>query len=153
MQRQAPHRVGGVELLGDGDEGDAAGIERLDDPGEVRERAGQAIHLVDDDQIDLPLPDVGQQILQGGAVHGPAGDPAVVVAFPLDDPALAALGLDVGLARLALGVEAVEILLQPLLRGLPGVDGATNALAHSPKNLGPDQRAPVMTWAILESDR
>ena len=59
MQRQAPHRVGGVELLGDGDEGDTAGIERLDDPGEVRERAGQAIHLVDDDQIDLPLPDVG----------------------------------------------------------------------------------------------
>ena len=60
---------------------------------------------------------------------------------------------DVGLAGLALGVEAVEILLQPLLRGLPGVDGATDALAHSPKNLGPDQRAPVMTWAILESDR
>ena len=49
--------------------------------------------------------------------HGPAGNPAVVVAFPLDDPALAALGLDVGLAGLALGVEAVEILLQPLLRG------------------------------------
>ena len=42
---------------------------------------------------------------------------------------------------------------QPLLRGLPGVDGAMDALAHSPKNLGPDQRAPVMTWAILESDR
>ena len=40
----------------------SAGIERLDDPGEVRERAGQAIHLVDNDQIDLPLPDVGQQI-------------------------------------------------------------------------------------------
>ena len=40
-----------------------------------------------------------------------------------------------------------------VLRGLPGVDGATDALAHSPKNLGPDQRAPVMTWAILESDR
>ena len=48
--------------------------------------------------------------------HGPAGKAAVVVAFPRDDPALAALGLDVGLARLALGVEAVEILLQPLLR-------------------------------------
>ena len=34
----------------------SAGIERLDDPGEVRERAGQAIHLVDNDQIDLPFP-------------------------------------------------------------------------------------------------
>ena len=26
VQRQAPHRVGGVELLGDGDEGDTAGF-------------------------------------------------------------------------------------------------------------------------------
>ena len=51
----------------------SAGIERLDDPGEVRERAGQAVHLVDNDQIDLPLPDVGQQILQGGAAT--AGPP------------------------------------------------------------------------------
>ena len=50
----------------------SAGIERLDDPGEVRERAGQAIHLVDNDQIDLPLPDAGQQILQGGAATVPA---------------------------------------------------------------------------------
>ena len=37
--------------------------------------------------------------------------------------------MHVGLAGLALGGEAVEILLQPLLRGLPGVDGATDALA------------------------
>ena len=52
------------------------------------------------------------------------GEVDLVVVYKVDR-------LDVGLARLALGVEAVEILLQPLLRGLPGVDGAMNALAHS----------------------
>ena len=35
IQRQPAHRGRGVELLGNGDEGDPGLIEHLDDPGEV----------------------------------------------------------------------------------------------------------------------
>ena len=37
---------------------------------------------------------------------------------------------------------AIEILLEPLLRRLAGVDGAASAVGHRPKNLRLDQRAP-----------
>ena len=49
---------------------------------------------------------------------------AIVVGGRDEPPALVALARDVGLAGLALGVQRVEVLLQPLLGGLAGVDGA-----------------------------
>src|SRR3954452_20812605 len=52
------------------------------------------------------------------------------------EPALVLLAHDVGLAGLALSVERVEVLLEPLLRGLARVDGAANA--------GAPLRGPVM---------
>ena len=42
------------------------------------------------------------------------------------DPAFVLLADDVGLAGLALGVEGVELLLQPILGGLARVDGAAD---------------------------
>jgi hypothetical protein len=51
--RQPPHGGGCIELLGDRDEGYAMAIEQLDELGEVRQRAGQAVDLVNDDHIDL----------------------------------------------------------------------------------------------------
>ncbi len=55
-------------------------LENLDDLGEVRERAGQPVDLVDDDIIDPPGLDVLEQALERRALEGAAGDPAVVVA-------------------------------------------------------------------------
>ena len=46
---------GDIELLGHSDERDAAGIEDLDHLGEIRQRAREAIDLVDHDRIDQPL--------------------------------------------------------------------------------------------------
>ena len=40
IEGQSPHGIGSVELLGDRNEGNAAGIEGLDDLGEVHKRAG-----------------------------------------------------------------------------------------------------------------
>src|SRR5260370_279268 len=59
----------------------------------------------------------------------------------------------IGLTGLPLGVEGVEGLLQSLVRGLAGIDGASASVGHTPKNLGPDQRAPVMARATSDSDR
>ena len=159
VERQAAHRGCGVELLGHRDEGDAVAIEDLDDLGEVGERAGQAVDLVDHDRIDLADPDVGEQLLEGGPLQGAAGEAAVVVACAMQLPALAGLALDEGFAGLALGVERVEALLQPLLGRLAGVDGTAQALglgglhrplSRSPKKRGPDQRAPVISRAICD---
>ena len=55
-------------------------VEGLHHPGEVEQRAAEPVDLVDDHAVDLAGLDVGQQALQGGAVHVAAGEAAVVVA-------------------------------------------------------------------------
>jgi hypothetical protein len=47
------------------------GRQTLDQLGEVRERAGQPVHLVDNDIIDLAVPDLGQKPLRGRPVRPP----------------------------------------------------------------------------------
>ena len=99
-------------------------VEHLDQPGKVHQRAGQPIDLVDDDDVDLPRLDVGQQALQGGPLQRAAREAAVVVAVGHQKPALGLLAGDIGLAGLALGVERVELLLEAFLGRLAGIDRA-----------------------------
>ena len=160
VQHEATHRGRGVELLGDRDEGHAMRVEQLDQLGEVGERAGQAVDLVDDHDLDLAGADVHQEALQRRSVQCTAGIAAVVVMGRQQPPAFVLLALDVGRAGLALGVEGVELLLQTFLGGLAGIDRApadrllrshrqnpADALpldCRSPKKAGPFQRVPVM---------
>jgi hypothetical protein len=106
------------------DKGHALRIKDLDDLGEIGERAGQAIDLVGHHRIDLAGLDVGKELLQGRAVHRGAGEAAVIIVLRQTGPALMALAFDVSLAGLALGVQGVERLLQALLGGFAGIDGA-----------------------------
>jgi hypothetical protein len=53
-------------------------VEQLDDLGEIHQRPGRPVDLVDDDGVDPMLRDVGEQVLQGGAVQGSAGEPAII---------------------------------------------------------------------------
>ena len=78
-------------------------VEQLDELGEVGERSGEAIDLIDDDDVDPFGLHLQQELLQGRALHRPAGEAAVVVTIPNQPPALMRLALDVGLARLPLG--------------------------------------------------
>ena len=73
------------------------GIECLDQLGEVGERAGQPIDLIDDDHVDPSRLHVGEQLLQRRPIHRPAGEAAVVIVIPDQPPALMRLALDVGL--------------------------------------------------------
>ena len=164
IERQPPHRGGGVELLGDRDERHAVPVEQLDELGEVGQRAGQPVDLVDDDDIDLSGADIVQQPLQRRAVGVAAGEAAIVVFGPDQRPAGMGLASDIGLRGLVLGIERVEVLLEPLVGGDPGVDRAADRLGCSglheraslaglsrrPKNRGPFQRVPVMANAIFE---
>jgi hypothetical protein len=71
--------------------------------------------------------DVGQKLLEAGAVQRPARDAAVVILIADQHPTLGALAGDIRLAGLSLGVERVELLLQPFLGRLARVDGAALA--------------------------
>ena len=128
VQRQPAHRRGGVEGLGDRDEADPGGIEGRHDPGEVGERPGQAVDLVDDHRIDLAGLDVGEQPGEGRALQRAAGIAAVIVAVRERAPALVLLAENVGGAGLALGIERVEVLLEPFLGRLARVDRTARRL-------------------------
>src|SRR3984957_15742800 len=99
-------------------------IEEFDQLGEVGERAGQPVDLVDDDHIDPVSANIVQQPLEGWPLHRTAGVAAVVVVGPDQLPAFMSLALDVGFRCLPLIVERVELLLQAMLRRDAGVDGA-----------------------------
>src|SRR5262249_36270166 len=58
VQRQSAHGRGGVELLGDRHKEHTMLVEQLDELSEVRQRAGQAVHLINDDDIDFTRPDI-----------------------------------------------------------------------------------------------
>ncbi len=104
-------------------------VEQLDQLGEVGERAGEPVDLVDHHDGDLASPDISQKLLQGGAVEGGARESAIVVVVGDEPPALMGLALDVGLAGLPLGVERVEFEVEIMLGRLAGVDRAAKDLS------------------------
>ena len=102
------------------------GVELLDQLGEVSQGSGQAVDLVDDDDVDLALPDRAEKGLQGGSVETRAGIAAVIVAAVGEDPALMSLAADISCAGFALGVEGIEVLLEPMVGRDPRIDRASS---------------------------
>ena len=101
-------------------------IEEFHQLGKIGERTGQPVDLVDDDDVDLAGADIVQQTLQGRAVGVAAGEAAIVVFGPDQGPAGMGLASDIGLRGIVLGIEGVEVLLQPLVGRDPGIDRAAN---------------------------
>ena len=52
--------------------------------GEVSQRPGQPVDLVDGDDVDSAGPDLGEKLLQGRAVQGGTGKRAIIIAFILN---------------------------------------------------------------------
>src|SRR5271154_1646667 len=105
VESQSSHRGCGIELLGDRNERNPLFIKQLDHFGEVGQRAGEAVDLVDYHHIDETLTDVGEQLLQRGPLHRTAGEAAIIVGRAYEPPAFASLAPDERLAGLALRVE------------------------------------------------
>jgi hypothetical protein len=118
----------GIEGLRDADERHALAVEHLHQLGEVHERAGEPVDLVDDHDIDPAVLDVGEKPLQTRPLQRAAGPAAIVISVGDQCPAFRPLALDAGLARLTLGIERVEVLLQALVGRLARVDGAAQLL-------------------------
>ena len=83
VEGQSSHAGRRIEGLGDGNERDAVGVEELDQLGEVGQRSGQAVDLVDDDDIETTLPDRLQKPLESRAAEAGAGE-AAIADLPLE---------------------------------------------------------------------
>jgi hypothetical protein len=67
---------------------DGVRVKDLDDLGEVGERTGQAVDLVDDHDVDLPGDDVGEQALQRRPLRVSPREPGIVIELRQRLPAL-----------------------------------------------------------------
>ena len=129
----APGGVRCVELLRDGDESDLVLLQNAVNPREVAQGSGEPVDLVDDDYVDLFVPYVLDHLLERGAVRVAAREPAVAV-FLLEAPAVGGLAFDVRECGVALCIERVVFLVEPLLGRLAHIDGASfgsDLLRHS----------------------
>ena len=87
-------------------------VKRLDHLSEVQQGSAEPVHLVNHDAVNLSRLNVGQEAFQRRPLHVAAGESAVVVPFRKALPTFVHLGLNVVLARLAMGVERVKFLLK-----------------------------------------
>ena len=103
-------------------------VEKFDQFREVGQRTGEAVDLVDDDDVDLPGSHVIQKRLKGRPDEGAAREGSVIEVTGNERPALMGLALDIGLAGFPLGVEGVEGEIEVMIGGLACVDGAAHRL-------------------------
>jgi len=117
-------------------------------------------------------PEPPEEPLERRPLHAAAGEPADVVPVRQAHPTLGLLARDVRLGALALRVEGVELLVEPLATRLPRIDRTANrtagltvlgvrllpgAAAHrfppNRKNRKPLMWLPVTFFAMAESVR
>jgi hypothetical protein len=104
------------------------GVEQLHQLGEVCQGTGEPVDLVDDDNVDPAVPDISQQSLERGTLGRAAGIAAVIVAGAAQGPAVMGLAADIGFRGLVLGIEGIELLVEPVVGGDPGIDRAADPL-------------------------
>src|SRR5690606_31972560 len=80
--------------------------------------------------IDQTGLDILDETLEARALQRATGEAAIVVAFANGGPAFRFLARHEGLASIALGVEAVELHVEPFLARLAGIDGAALAARY-----------------------
>jgi hypothetical protein len=103
-------------------------VKEFDQLGEIGERSGQPVDLVDNDDFGLARPDVREKLLQGRAIKGGAGKRAIIIALVDRAPSFVRLAFDIGLASLALGVEGIELKVQVMFGGFSRVNRAAEKL-------------------------
>ena len=126
VESEPSHRGGGVELWVTETNDTLCASNNSTSLAKSAKRPGQAVHLVDHDDVDLAGPHVRKKPLQGRAVGVATREAAVVVFGPERRPAGMGLAPNVGLGGVILCVERIEVLLQAVVRRDPGIDGATH---------------------------
>jgi hypothetical protein len=126
VERQTPHRGRRIELLRHRHKGRIVRIEDVDNLGEIGERPGQAVDLVNDNDLNLAGLDIGEEPPERRPLHRAAREASVVVHVGARDPSGVALTHDIGFASLPLSIERIELLREALVGRLPGVDRAAD---------------------------
>jgi len=115
------------------------GIEQLDELGEISERAGQPVDLVNQHDVDLACANIGQELVQRRTLERGAGERTIVIAAGNRPPAFLRLTLYIGLTGLALGIERVEGKVKIVLCRFARIDGTArelgNGVIHATKYL------------------
>ena len=106
-------------------------VEDFNDLREIRQRAGQSVDLVEQDDIDLTFFDIGKQPFERWPIHRAAGEPAIIITVFDNRPAFVALALGIGFTGVILSVEAVIFLFKAILGRFAGVDGTANNFASA----------------------
>src|ERR1700733_9863203 len=154
IQGQSSHASRRVERLGDRDERHLMGVEQFDQLGEVGERAGQSVDLVDDYDVDPATANIIKEHLERWPLYRAAGIAAVVITIADQLPAFVGLAPDVGFRGLSLIVERVELLLQAMFGRNARIDGATQSRfgfvgSHGEIVFLPSRRPVGQTGAIF----
>ena len=102
IEREAAKGISCVELLRYRNEADVALVEDLDDVGEIDQRPAQPVDLVDDDTVDRPSANVGQEPFQSGPVYASTTEASIVIALRQGNKPLAALAADESFSGLCL---------------------------------------------------
>src|SRR3984893_15277051 len=143
------------------------GIEQLHQLGEICQRPRQAVDLIDHDDVNLPGADIVQQLLKVRSVSEPTGIPPIVIAGTDQGPTGMGLAFDIGGGGIVLGVQRVELLVETMVGGDPGIDRTADrfdrrslhdrvstaerfSLSRRPKKRGPFHLVPVIAKATLE---
>jgi hypothetical protein len=77
------------------------------------QRSRQSIDLVDNDDVNPVISNRLKELLQRWAVHGGAGEAAIVESVSDERPALMRLASDIGLAGFPLSIQRIEVLFEP----------------------------------------
>jgi len=102
------------------------GIEQFHQLGEIGQGARQPIDLVDDNDIDAVGANVIEELLQGRTVGGSAREAAIVISGTNQCPTGMCLAADIGLRRIILGIERVEVLIEAGVCRHARIDGAAD---------------------------
>src|SRR5439155_11224963 len=102
---------------------------------------------------DLARLNIDKELLQCRAAHRGAGEATVIIVLRETDPAFVALALDVGFARLPLGMQGVERLLQPFLGGFAGIDRAAEWPTAADRSGVIHRRSPLQRLTGISSYR
>ncbi|MPM54196.1 hypothetical protein SDC9_100970 [bioreactor metagenome] len=123
IEHHAPRTAGGVDILRHAHKGGFVLIEERQQTGEVQQRTRQTVQFVDDHRVNPPCPDVVQQTLQRGPFQIAAAESAIVITFRKALPVSMFLAEDERLPGFALGIEAVELHVQPFVGAFARIDG------------------------------
>ena len=115
-----------IELLGHRYERNTVLVENLHHFGEVQQRSTESVNFVNHYAVNPAGFDVVDQSFERRSFGVATGKTTVVVPFRVDQPAFVLLARDQRFRRVTLGIERIELLVEPFFGGHASVNGTAD---------------------------